>query len=192
MKKFKTVILIMLLIVSLPAQEYWKDYIHQTGLNNFDSPPLMFTPLTDSEVRGMDNYTVVLKDDKGNITEAVSFLNHQPNYYWKYYYDEKNRLIQRIQTAILPEEELPLSRLQYSYREGAGYVAAYYTYHPIYRQWSLKYLKESDGFTEKLSDYTPQEPDLTLQRKLDEINKNLEELQNLESRNILKKILGWR
>jgi hypothetical protein len=167
-------------------------YIHRSDLQNSDAEPLCFGPLSESQVRERGNYTAAARNGKGEVSEAISFLRGEPNYYWTYLYDDRGRILQRIMAAFLPDGELPLSRLQIAYKDDGAYTAAYYTSNPVDPSWKLKYLKTFDGIQLTVTDYTPQKPDPALLAELKRVNAQLEELDRLESRGILKKIFGIR
>lgn len=84
---------------------YYGFYFHPTDKDNFDAPPGMYEKMDQITAFAKETYTVVRKDEKGRITEAVSILNGKPNYYYRYLY------------AFIDGSEQILSEMFYAYNE---------------------------------------------------------------------------
>lgn len=88
--------------------EYYGFYFHPTDKDNFDGPPGMYEKMDEITAVAKETYTVVRKDQKGRITEAVSILNGKPNYYYRYLY------------AFIDGSEQILSEMFYAYNENGA------------------------------------------------------------------------
>jgi len=177
----------------LLGEEYYTSYFHFHNKDNFDSKPQMYGKMTEAEAKESGNYTVVRRDEQGKILEAVSMIDDKPNYYFAYYYTEEDDLVLREMNAFLDEGETPMSKVVYSYDEKDKPASiAYYTYTFFEGKWKIQYRKEYSGENYRVFDYSGKEKDRAVNRKLEEVNKKLDELQELEQRNFLKKLLGIR
>lgn len=180
-------------VPSVSAEEYWRDYFHFTDGDNFDGEAQMFSELSKSEARKQQTYTVVSRGEDGRILEAMTMLEEKPNYYYAYFYNENGDPVLRKMNAFLEEGETPMSKVVYSYSGGGSLVSsAYYSFNYFSGKWKVKYLKQYSGGSYRIFDYTPKEENRELEKKLERVNRRLEELQELEERNFLKKMLGIR
>jgi hypothetical protein len=193
--RFLTVLLVIGLFSLFPlfGEEYYSSYFHFHDKHNFDSKPQMNGKISEAEAKESGNYTVVRRDEQGKILEAVSMIEGKPDYYFAYYYNEDDEPILRKMNAFFGEGETPLNKVVYSYDESGNPLSvAYYTYTFFEGQWKIQYLKEYSGANYRVFDYSTKEKDRTVERKLEEVNEKIEQIQELEQRNILKKMLGIR
>lgn len=195
-KRFFLIVLLTILIVGTiaaedrPQDEYYGLYFHQTDKDNFDSPPQMYEEMDEDAALTADSYTAVRRDGQGRITEAVSFLKGKPNYYYRYLYRNGN-IIYRGMYAFVDEGEQILTEVVYSYNEDGTPLSTAYNTYDLFGTKKLKFSKIYHGAAYTVYDNRPPEKDERLLREIESLNDEIKELQRLEKRGLLKKILGW-
>ena len=110
-------------------EEYWKDFFYMIDGNSFDKAPLFYHPMTQREAESMGSYTVVYLDDRGILTEALTFQSKEPLYYYYYLYDDDYHPLVRISYYFQRSDKAVRNSLVYFYySEGRLFASSYYEY----------------------------------------------------------------
>lgn len=96
-----------------------------------------------------------------------------------------------IISPFIDEGEQLLTEVVYSYNEdGTPLSTAYYTY-DLFGTKKLKFSKVYHGAAYTVYDNRPPEEDDRILREIESLTDEIKDLQRLEKRGLLKKILGW-
>ena len=132
-------------------EEYWKDFFYMIDGNSFDKAPLFYHPMTQREAESMGSYTVVYLDERGILTEALTFQSREPLYYYYYLYDDNYHPLVRISYYFQRSDKAVRSSLVYFYySEGRLFASSYYEYSLLFpgeknRTFSKIYDEERKG-----------------------------------------------
>jgi hypothetical protein len=185
-----TLIIVFFSCVALSAEEYWTDYFHFTSKEQFDEGPQMFSRLEEDAAYSKGSFTVVSRDDKGRVIEAVSMLQNKPNYYYLYVYDN-DYIIYRGMFVFLGEDEQLISEVIYARDESGKPISTAYYKYDLFGKKSLAFTKVYQGENYIVYDNRPPERDTSVLDELEKIGEELKELQQLEKRGLIKRIFGW-
>lgn len=182
----------VLAAAAVSAMEYYDTYFHPTGPERFDEDPMVFGEMSEQEAKESGSYTAVEYDSAGNPLEAVSVLEAEPNYYYRYYYD--NERLQMVQMeAVFDDGVRPLSEVVYSYDDDGGLESsAYYTYamFGMSDRAELQYLKVYRGRNYQLFDYTVDE-ESELADDIEQIRSSVDQIAERRPRSLLQRLFGW-
>ena len=194
------VLVIVLSFVTISAaagEEYWQTWMHSTDAQTFDGEAFAIGELAASVAWTSANYFAVARDAEGQPLEAVQMLNGKPNFHYLYWYDsEGGPLLRRFEYwsagAFHRMSEVLWSRD----KSGALLSVGYYVWpaqSPEGSAGKLQALKVFAGANFMVYDYrkTTVPVDREAKRNLDAIRDSLRELERLQKRNILQKLLGW-
>ena len=186
MKKIIITIILLTILSPLFGEEYWDTYFHTSGLTDFDTAAMVFTQLSKDEAENKDVYTVVEYDKEGNVTEAISYLNGKPNYYFSYMYRDNNPIYREMSYFVGDKGESKiLSQVYFTYSPSCELLSSAYYY-----MGKLKYGKKYTGKMYQPFNYSVEAPETNDLGK--QLINEIKELQRLESRSLLKKIFGLR
>lgn len=178
------------------AQEYWAVWFYASTADSFDAPPRTFHQLEKAEAIKSGSYFAVDRDMHGLPLEVVQMLNGRINYRYRNYYDTTGKPLVRFMEFQSGTGMQLISEVVWSYNDAGKLLSsAYYTYPTAGLDQGpreLKYLKTYTGSNYLIYERPVREdPALTaVIRRLDAMQSRLKELEKLESRNLLQKILG--
>jgi hypothetical protein len=181
---------------TIAAEEYWTVWIHGTDKDSFDGPALAYGKLDRTAALAFSNYTVVERNAAGDPVEAVQMLSGKPNFRYVYWYGKRGEQIIRLMEYWDGSAMVAMSEIVWDYDEAGRRLSAGRYLYPTVAQGGgprqLLMVKVFTGSNYVVHDYrASSDPALAeLGRKLDRMQASLAELQRLEKRGLLAKILG--
>jgi len=178
------------------AEEYWSVWIHGTDKDGFDSPAMAFGQLDRDAAVASGNCTAIQRNARGDPVEAVQLLAGKPNYRYVYFYSPGGKPLLRRMEYWDSSALVAISEVRWDYDAAGRLLSAGRYVYPTASQGGgpprLIMVKVFTGSNYIVYDYrkTPDPALAETGRKLDRLQSSLAELQRLEKRGLLSRLLG--